>query len=43
MTENEVKNNPIVLNKEESHVAFFVDWFVKTPLATVRRASWSLL
>lgn len=42
MTENAVKNNPIVPNKEESHIAFFVDRFVRTPLATAWRMNWRL-
>lgn len=43
MTQNKIKNNFFVLNKEESHTAYFVGWFMKIPLATVWRTNRRLL
>lgn len=37
VTQNKIKNNCFVLNKKESHITYFVGWFVKTPLVTVWR------
>lgn len=43
MTQNKIKNNFFVLNKEESHTAYFVGWFVMIPLVTVWRTNRRLL